>query len=135
MPIRIKGVGAARISSRLVVRWAKAAAKAIRRPAADMAIVFVGSKEIRRLNAAYRRKPKATDVLSFPADRREDLGDIFIAPAEARKKAAKRGMSYRDYLQLLVVHSILHLGGYDHHTEKESRAMEKMEKKILGCRK
>jgi len=104
----------------------------LRRSNDDIAVVFVGKAKIKALNKRYRAIDKVTDVLSFPAGEKGDLGDIFIAPAVARARAAARGSSYKDHLALLIVHSVLHLAGYDHHAEADSRAMAKMEKKILS---
>lgn len=86
---------------------------------------------MRRLNREYRGKDKPTDVLSFALAEKGELGDIFIAPSVAVAKAVKRGQDYKSYLALLIVHSVLHLGGYDHRTKKEADAMARMEKKIL----
>jgi probable rRNA maturation factor len=143
MSIRVKGAASSGASERWVKGWASAAAKALGKPASDIAIVFLPSAEIRKLNGTYRGKPAVTDVLSFPAhemtaerekDKLADLGDIFIAPAAARKKASERGMEYREYLKLLIVHSVLHLGGYDHAHEPEAAAMERMEDKIMKAK-
>lgn len=119
-------------SSRRLVEVARRAAAVLGRSGEEIAVVFVTSAAIRKLNVTYRNIDKATDVLSFPADGKGDLGDIFIAPLIARRKAALRGVAYADYLDLLVAHSVLHLGGYDHETEKEGEAMERLERKILG---
>jgi probable rRNA maturation factor len=118
-------------SEQWVKNWARKTALALRRSDDDITVAFTGEAKIRALNKKYRSIDKATDVLSFPADREGDMGDIFIAPAFARAKAAERGSSYKDYLALLIVHSVLHLAGYDHHTEKESASMARMEKKVL----
>lgn len=131
MPVRVAAAPSAGVGDKWVGHWAKAAARALKRPTDEAAIVFVGIRKIQALNAGYRHQDRPTDVLSFPAGAAGDLGDIFICPAVAKTKAKERGMEYRDYLKLLIVHSVLHLGGYDHHTEKESKAMERMEKKIL----
>ncbi len=137
MPVRIAGTVRSGVSGEKMLRWAAAAAKALKKPSADIAIIFLTPSSIRRLNAVYRGKPSATDVLSFPADRRGELGDIFIAPSIAERKARQRGMAYREYLKLIVVHSVLHLGGYDHERDDDAEKMEKIEnatlKKLKAC--
>ena len=132
MAVRVTAAGSSGFGEQWVKNWAKKTAFALGRPKDDIGIVFVGATKIRTLNREYRAKDRPTDVLSFPADGGADMGDIFIAPAIARVKAAERGSRYKDYLALLIVHSVLHLGGYDHHTDKESKAMAKMEKTILN---
>ncbi len=129
--VRVDAVGLSGLTKREVAAWARKTSKILEREDDDLAVVFVTPTKIKRLNREYRGKDFPTDVLSFPSDAKGDLGDIFIAPAVAKKKAALAGMGEREYLILLIVHSVLHLGGFDHHTAKDSRAMEKMEKKVL----
>jgi len=131
MPVRVTASKLSGMSERWVKGWAKRAAVALKRSEDDIAVVFTGAPKMRKLNREYRHIDRPTDVLSFPASEKGELGDIFIAPSVAKKKAALRGEDYREYLALLIVHSVLHLGGHDHHTEKEATAMAKMEKKIL----
>jgi probable rRNA maturation factor len=131
MAVRVTAAKSSGFGEQWVKNWAKKTALAVGRPKDDIGVVFVGVKKIRALNREYRSQDRPTDVLSFPADGGGDMGDIFIAPEIARVKASERGSSYKDYLTLLIVHSVLHLGGYDHHTDKESKIMEKMENKIL----
>jgi probable rRNA maturation factor len=131
MAICVDAVKSSGASERWVKGWAKRAAAALKRSEDDIAVIFIGVPKMRKLNREYRNIDRPTDVLSFPANERGDMGDIFIAPSVAKQKAALRGQDYREYLALLIVHSVLHLGGYDHHTEKEAAAMARMEKKIL----
>jgi probable rRNA maturation factor len=131
MAVRTEGIGLSKLSKRAVVAWVNKATKALKRKDDDVAVIFVNASKIRRLNREYRGLDKPTDVLSFPVDAKGELGDIFIAPPIAKKKAVARGESYKSYLELLVVHSVLHLGGYDHHGKNDSAKMEKMEKKIM----
>jgi probable rRNA maturation factor len=130
MPARIEVQVKAGVTAAWVGKVATKASQAAGRGQAELSVVFVGAARIKALNA-YRGKKVPTDILSFPAERPEDLGDIFICPPEARRKAAERGLTYKEYLALLVVHGVLHLAGYDHRTAKESSVMEAMEKKIL----
>lgn len=132
MAVRIEGIASAGVSGRWVRKWANAAAKALKRGNHDIAVVFLAPARMKRLNGSYRGRPVATDILSFPAGSDRDLGDIFIAPPVAKKKAAERGMGYREYLKLLIVHGVLHLGGHDHVRKADAEAMEKAEDSILN---
>ena len=98
--------------------------------AAEVTICLVSDAEIARMNEAFRRKKGPTDVLSFPAverrrparlsarsGRRGFLGDIAISPETARHNAKKFGRSVSSELQVLIVHGVLHLLGYDHETD------------------
>ncbi len=101
----------------------------------DVAICLVSDAEIARMNEAFRRKKGPTDVLSFPAVARRKpvplptrdgrlspqanfLGDIAISPATARRNAKKYNRSTPSELQILILHGVLHLLGYDHETDR-----------------
>jgi rRNA maturation RNase YbeY len=132
MPVRVEGKLPPKASASWFRKLAKLAARALDRENDDIAVVFVSAGKMAELNSSYRRKKGATDVLSFPAEASGDLGDIFICVSEANKKAKLRGLSEREYLALLVVHSVLHLGGYDHRTLQETAKMNKLENQILN---
>lgn len=106
---------------------------------AELSILLVNDKEIRKLNLKYRGKDKTTDVLSFPLHEKPcglpflPLGDIVVNLNAARRDAAEQKISLREHLRWLLAHGILHLLGYDH--EKSKYADKKMrlkEKKILA---
>ncbi len=99
----------------------------------SMQIIFVTQEEIHRLNLAYRKIDKPTDVLSFVNDDESDksLGDIFISIEQAKKQAEDLGHSFEREIGFLAVHGYLHLKGYDHHTPHEEEAMTKMQEDIL----
>lgn len=82
----------------------------------DMTIALVDDDTMRRLNRRFAGKNRATDVLSFPADG-PFLGDIVIATGVARRQAREAGHRYSDELKVLALHGLLHLLGYDHHTD------------------
>lgn len=113
-----------------VRRFARRLKAALRLGRRDFNVCFVSGREIRRLNAGYRRKPSATDVLSFPwkdgslqggaAKEREFagfLGDVVICPAVARRNAREEGHAVAAEIRWLILHGVLHLLGYDHETD------------------
>jgi probable rRNA maturation factor len=108
---------------------------------AELSIALVDEEEIGHLNAKYRGEEHPTDVLSFgcddpcPADSDEPitLGDVVIAPTVAERRARERGARVEDELDLLVVHGILHILGYEHDTEESAKAMEDRERAILDA--
>ena len=85
-------------------------------------ILITGDAEIQALNRDYRSMDKPTDVLSFngnyidPESGLEYLGDIIISVPRAKKQASDGGHSSEQEIQLLVIHGILHLSGFDHDT-------------------
>lgn len=92
---------------------------------AEVSVSFINNDEIRSLNAQYRNKDSATDVLSFPLgengvyDKNENtgafmLGDIVISAERAFEQAELYGHTIQREIAFLTVHSMLHLLGYDH---------------------
>lgn len=104
----------------------------------EVTVTLCKSAFIRRLNARYRNKDRATDTLSFPIDdfgvpgNNIFLGDIFISAEIAALQAAEYGHSYRRELCFLAVHSTLHLLGIHHEAgEKQQIEMERLQEEIL----
>ena len=109
-------------------RWARAALARDGR----VTIRFVGAREGRSLNAHYRRKDGATNVLAFVYDDGEPLsGDIILCAPVLRQEARAQGKPLADHCAHLVVHGMLHLQGYRHDTGRATRAMETRETAVL----
>jgi probable rRNA maturation factor len=100
-------------------------------------IIITGDREIRQLNLDYRKIDQPTDVLSFnqnytdPETGLEYLGDVLISVPTAKKQAQIGGHSLDQEIQLLVIHGILHLSGYDHDTRLNQSKMWNLQAKIL----
>lgn len=111
---------------------------------AEISVSFVDNESIRELNAEYRDKDSATDVLSFPLgedgvyDVNEEtgallLGDIVISMERAMEQAEMYGHSLEREMGFLTVHSMLHLLGYDHENGGlEERIMREKEEAVLN---
>lgn len=103
----------------------------------SLSIKITGDQEIRRLNAAYRGFDEVTDVLSFEADYYDPdlesryLGDVVISYPQAAGQAEKRGHPVLSELQLLVIHGVLHLLGYDHGSAEERSTMWTIQEQAL----
>lgn len=107
----------------------------------ELSVTFCDDPEIRELNAQWRDKDKATNVLSFPTpgplEARPLLGDIVIAYETVAREAAEQEKTLRDHTAHMIIHGFLHLIGYDHETAAEAEAMEGLERRIasrLGLR-
>ena len=110
-------------------RWAKAATE---RDAA-VTLRFVGKREGQTLNALYRGKEYATNVLAFAYDEKPRIaGDIVLCAPVVRNEAKTQGKSVADHCAHLVVHGMLHLQGYDHDTVRDARVMEARETALLA---
>ncbi len=86
---------------------------------------------IRRLNREYRAIDKVTDVLSFPFDDDDFLGEIFISVRRTEVQARMLGHSFTDEFLRLFVHGMLHLTGYDHLKPAERTRMNQRENRYL----
>lgn len=110
--------------------------------AVELSIAVVGVEEITALNEQHRGKEGPTDVLSFECDdvcavfgpdEPIVLGDVVIAPEIAESQAREYGHTVEEELNLLLVHGILHLLGYDHESEEQAAAMQERERAILAA--
>jgi len=103
----------------------------------EITIVITDDESLRALNFEFREINSPTDVLSFPADFTDPeteapyLGDILISYPRAKSQADKAGNSVIDELQVLVVHGVLHLLGYDHTNPQEKEVMWEIQKEIF----
>ena len=122
----------------------------------QISLLFVDNEEIREINKENRNIDKVTDVLSFPMlDYEEDkvfkdiylnyefdetfkdgdelvLGDIVLSLERALEQSIEYNHSFEREASYLVVHSVLHLLGYDHMEEDEKKIMRSEEEKILS---
>jgi probable rRNA maturation factor len=106
-----------------LVRWAKAAS-----PARALTLRVVGKREGRALNRRFRRRDRATNVLSFTYGAE---GDIVLCHPVVTREARSQGKSVRAHYAHLVVHGVLHLHGYAHDDKASARRMEAREIRIL----
>lgn len=122
----------------------------------QISLLFVDNEEIKEINRETRGIDKATDVLSFPMlDYPKDkvfkevykdtkfneiyldgeelvLGDMVLSLERAKEQSIEYNHSFNREVCYLVVHSILHLLGYDHMEDEEKKRMRKREEEILG---
>ena len=121
---------------------------------AEVNLSLMDNSGIHEVNREYRQIDRPTDVLSFPMlsyeepgdfsfleeEREEDfnpdtgeviLGDILISVDKVKEQAASYGHSEKREFAFLIVHSMLHLFGYDHMEEEEAHVMEGKQREIL----
>ena len=97
--------------------FADKALHAIGKSEPSATIAFVSDKRIRELNRQFRGIDKATDVLSFPAEEKLNLGDIAVSVDTAATQARENGLTLEGEIAQLILHGLLHLCGYDHETD------------------
>jgi probable rRNA maturation factor len=125
-------------SARQIGTWA-CAALGRRACGGELAVRMVGPRESRRLNARYRGRDHATNVLSFgvhaaawpKGNSAPPLGDLVICPHIVRAEARVQGKTLRAHWAHLIVHGTLHLVGYDHERPRQARRMERREIVVL----
>lgn len=110
-------------------------------PDCDLSISLVDEEEMSSLHLQWMDEPGATDVLSFPMDEIRPhsraqgpglLGDVILCPSFAQKQAQEAGHSLQEELELLTVHGVLHLVGYDHREVEEKKVMFAMQDTYLS---
>ncbi len=96
---------------------------------------FITKKEIQDLNSKFLNKDQPTNVLSFPSDgldlSDELLGDIAICPEIIIYEVDDQNKDRQNHLTHIILHSLLHLAGYDHQEESSAGLMESLEIKVL----
>lgn len=106
-------------------------------PDSELGIRFVNEDEMSELHIKWMDLPGPTDVLSFPMDEIKPnsssngpgvIGDIVLCPAFAEKNGKQ---SLAEELELLTVHGVLHLLGFDHEEISDERAMFAIQDEIL----
>lgn len=114
-------------------RTARGALRALGVADHEVSLTLVGDRRIRALNARYRGVRRRTDVLAFPLDGPAPLlGEVVVSVETARRQAGRLGHSLVEELDLLVVHGLLHLVGYDDRDPGEARLMHAREIEILS---
>lgn len=112
-------------------------------PLAELCVTAVDEDTIAELNAKWMEKDGPTDVLAFPMDELRPgkvneepeegvLGDLVLCPAVAARQAETAGHSTGDEIDLLTVHGVLHLLGYDHAEPEEHAEMFGLQARLLA---
>jgi probable rRNA maturation factor len=110
----------------------------------ELSVRLADDEQVRALNAQWRGKDSATNILSFPQLGRQELeaaqgpgpelmlGDLLLARGVCEREAAQKHISIEDHAAHLVVHGTLHLLGYDHQDEDSALDMESREVRALA---
>lgn len=138
MPVHVATRGCrAPTLARRVGRAARRLLGALGRADAELSVLLVSDREMRRLNRAWRGRDRTTDVLSFAQAEGEGgapaelLGDVVISVGTAKRQAAERGVAPGAEAERLLIHGVLHLLGYDHEvSEREARRMQRRERAL-----
>jgi probable rRNA maturation factor len=145
MAIEVNNESGVEIDERAILDIARYTLARMRiHPLSELSVIAVDSAAMEQLHRQWMDLPGPTDVMSFPMDElrpsREDeepqpglLGDIVLCPEVARGQGAEAptGHSMDEELQLLTVHGVLHVLGYDHEEAAEKTEMFGLQKAIV----
>lgn len=98
-------------------------------------LTFITKNEIKELNSKFLNKDQPTNVLSFPSSgldfEEQLLGDIAICPEIIINEADDQNKDQQNHLSHIILHSLLHLAGYDHQEDSSAEKMESLEIEAL----
>ena len=125
----IEALVASQASDSLIKKWVRAASPLSGR----LTLRFVNTAEGKKLNFAFRKKDKATNVLTFPYELSKSTvyADIIFCLPVVQKEAKEQGKTLKAHLAHLIVHGCLHAQAYDHEIKKDAQQMEALEVQIL----
>jgi probable rRNA maturation factor len=105
--------------------------KAAKCALSDVSVHMIGDRRMTTMNTQYRGKAYATDVLSFPTEDTDDIGDIFICVPQIIRQSKKFGVTAKEECTRMLVHGVLHLLGYDHQTKHDADKMFSIQEKVV----
>jgi probable rRNA maturation factor len=109
----------------------------------ELSMTLTNDKDIQKINKKFRQSNTPTNVLSFPLYEKEFfevikqekyvvLGDIIVSLETLIREAGEQGITFDYHLNHLIIHSILHLIGFDHREDAEAENMEEIERIALS---
>lgn len=120
---------------RLTSRWLKFVAESESKRLGDVAVIFCSDNFILDVNIKYLQHDYFTDIITFDYCEGNRLsGDLFISIDSVRENASFYGTDFADELNRVIVHGLLHLIGYDDHTEEDIAIMRAKENYYLSQR-
>ena len=120
---------------RLTNRWLKLVAESEIRRLGEIAIIFCSDNYILDVNLKYLQHDYYTDIITFDYCEGDRLsGDLFISVDSVRENASTYGTEFADELNRVIVHGLLHLIGYDDHSEEDIAVMRSKENYYLSLR-
>lgn len=116
-------------------KWFKFVAESEVRALGDVNVIFCSDNYLLDVNIRYLQHDYFTDIITFDYCEGDVLsGDLFISIDSVRENAEHFGVEFRDELNRVMVHGLLHLIGYDDHTPAEQKQMRAKEDYYLGLR-
>ena len=115
--------------------WLKLAAESEIRRIGNISIIFCSDNYVLDINQKYLQHDYFTDIITFDYCEGDCLsGDLFISVDSVRENSVEFGTEFKDELNRVIIHGLLHLVGYDDHTEKDIKLMRSKENYYLSLR-
>jgi probable rRNA maturation factor len=116
-------------STTLIKKWVKSTGVT----SGLITLRFVNVAEGKKLNASFRKKDYATNVLTFPYEQSKNslTADIIFCLPIIQKEAKNQVKTLKAHLAHLIIHGCLHAQGYDHENDRDAKKMEALEIKLL----
>lgn len=115
--------------------WLKLAAESEIRRIGNISIIFCSDNYVLDINQKYLQHDYFTDIITFDYCEGDRLsGDLFISVDSVRENSVEFGTEFEDELNRVIIHGLLHLVGYDDHTEKDIKLMRSKENYYLSLR-
>jgi len=119
----------------LTSKWLRLVAESEIRRIGDISIIFCSDNYILDINRRYLGHDYFTDIITFDYCEGDRLsGDLFISVDSVQENSVEYGTEFKDELNRVIVHGILHLIGYDDHTEEDVKVMRSKEDYYLSLR-
>ena len=115
-----------------VKKWISQVCKSENKSISQLNFVFCSDDYLLEINRKYLQHDYYTDIITFPyKEERKISGDVFISIERVKENAIKLGNAFEKELHRVIIHGVLHLLGYDYHSEALQRAMRAKENACL----
>ena len=116
-------------------KWLRLVAESEIRKIGNISIIFCSDNYILDVNQKYLQHDYFTDIITFDYCEGDKLsGDLFISVDTVKDNALEYGTEFQDELNRVMVHGLLHLIGYDDHSEEDIKEMRAKENNYLSLR-
>ena len=116
-------------------RWLKMVAGSEMKSIGDVNVIFCSDNYILEINMRYLQHDYFTDIITFDYCEGNTLsGDLFISIDSVRENSSFYGSDFDEELHRVIVHGLLHLAGYDDHTDEDIKVMRSKENYYLNMR-
>jgi probable rRNA maturation factor len=118
----------------LLAQWVIDCIRIHDRQVGSLDFIFCSDEYLLQLNRTWLQHDTLTDILTFSLGEMTIGGDIFISLERIQENARELGVSFRDERDRVIIHGVLHMLGYDDHTETDKEAMRQQEDAALKRR-